>query len=1033
MNQSRALFLFFSIVLLWSSALRFCAGEETPPNKVDFNRQIRPILASACFKCHGGEKRNGGLRLTNRHDAFTPADSGEAVIRPGKSGESLLLERVASSDESVRMPPEGDSLSTEQIDLLRRWIDQGAAWPDDAATARHWSYLPPVRAARPQVKDAAWPRHEIDYFVLARLEREGLRPSPEADKATLIRRLSLDLTGLPPIPAEVDAFLADESPQAYERLVDRLLASPQYGERWARPWLDLARYADSNGFQRDGFRDLWAFRDWVVNAMNADMPFDQFTIAQIAGDLLPEATLDQRIATGFHRCTTVNVEAGTDQEENRVNQVVDRVNTTGTVWLGTTIECAQCHNHKYDPVSQLDYYRLLAFFNNTEIETQFRSAKSTAAIDFIGPMMELPDPDTAAQREKLEEQLAGVDRQIARQQKELDRDREGWEQTLLTEASTAAQWHPLTIEKFESKAGASGTLLDDRSVLVGGELPEKDTYTVQAKTQLAGITGFKIETLTDPSLPGEGPGRGDEERPNFILNEFEVSLSNDSDEKPQAVPLRAAQADFSQKKWDVAGAIDNDPKTGWAINPQFHKPHEASFLTEQPLAGGDGCLLTFRLEQSYGGGRTIGRLRISALTGERDDPGVPEEIMAIVRLPAGERSKAQVKKLDEYRLSQHPALKRLNQRREKLAKELKAVEPPQTLVMRELPEPRASTVFIRGNFLDPGQPVEPATPSFLHAMPEGPPNRLTLARWLVSRDNPLVARVTVNRWWAQFFGQGLVSTPEDLGTQGEPPTHPDLLDWLAVEFMDSGWSMKQVHRQIVLSATYRQSSKVTPALLRRDDQNRLLARGPRFRLEAEMIRDNALSIAGLLSLKQGGPPVKPYQPEGLWRVTGLVDNTYKVSPGEDQYRRGLYVVWRRSAPYPSFMNFDAQIRAACVVKRSRSNTPLQALTLLNDPVYVEAAMALAKRMLSAATSSDIEGRLRHGFRLALARLPADGELATLATLHAAALARYQSDPKAAAQLVKPFAETSSHDPVDLAACYEVATVLLNLDETITKN
>lgn len=1018
------------------------AAEDNPkPAAVDFNRDVRPILVERCFRCHGADKREGGLRLTNLRDALTAADSGAAVIVPGQSAKSVLIERVTSIDENVQMPPEGARLTEVQVNLLKTWIDRGAVWPEEAPAARHWAYVPPVRPQRPTVRDADWPRTEIDYQVLARLDREGLKPSPEADRAQLIRRLSLDLIGLPPTPAEVTAFLADDRPTAYESLVDRLLASPQYGERWARPWLDLARYADSNGFQRDGFRDLWAYRDWVVRAMNADMPFDRFTLEQIAGDLLPDATLDQQTATGFHRCTTVNVEAGTDQEENRVNQVIDRVNTTGTVWLGTTIECAQCHNHKYDPVTQRDYYRLLAFFNNTEIETKFRTANATAAVDFTGPAIELPNPSTREQTAKLQEQLTSVETQIAAAGKQLDGERTDWERTLVEGGGAAAVWHALEVAEFKSSGGAEGKVLDDRSVLVGGEEPEKDTYIVTVWTKLTGISGFKLEALTDPSLPGEGPGRGDEERPNFIVNRFSVTMAKSSDESPRPVRLHSARADFSQKSWDVAGAIDDDPKTGWAINPQFHKPHEASFLTDEPLVnessgeqGSDAvCVLTFRIEQNYGGGRTIGRLRLSALTGNRDTETVPAEILAVVKKPAAERSKADRKRLDDYRLSQHPALKRLTAQRDRLQQELKDIESPQTLVMKELSQPRMTNVFLRGNFLDRGQDVSPGTPDFLHALPPGPANRLTLARWLASRDNPLVARVAVNRWWAEFFGQGLVTTPEDFGIKGETPTHPELLDLLAVEFMDGGWSMKRLHRLIVTSAVYRQSSRVTPELLARDDRNKLLARGPRFRLEAEMIRDNALAIAGLLSLKQGGPPVKPYQPEGLWRVTGLVDNTYKVSEGEDQYRRGLYVVWRRSAPYPSFMNFDAQIRAACVVKRSRSNTPLQALTLLNDPVYVEAEMALARRMTNEVTSSDVDERIGHGFRLTLARSPSDRELSALRQLHAAALARYEASPKESQQLTKGQRLPSDATASEFAAWYEVAAVLLNLDETITKN
>jgi hypothetical protein len=1002
--------------------------ESTAGAKVDFDRHVRPILTARCHACHGDEKREGGLRLTNRLDAFTPGDSALAAIKPGDSAGSLLIERV-TADADSRMPPEGEPLSAEQIEVLRRWIEQGAVWPADVAGQRHWAYVKPVRPSLPSVKRADWPLNPLDQFVLARLESVGLTPSPEALRETLVRRLSLDLRGLPPSIEEVDTFLSDTSRDAYERLVDRWLASPQYGERWTRHWLDLARYADSNGFQRDGFRDLWAYRDWVVKAMNADMPFDQFTIEQLAGDLLPSASLDQRIATGFHRCTTVNVEAGTDQEENRVNQVIDRVNTTGTVWLGSTIECAQCHNHKYDPFTQQEYYRLFAFFNNTEIETAFRGQNATAAIDFTGPMMQLPDPALDQQRKRLNAQLKKLDQEIAALTEQIKAQQAGTEQ--LTSGEPAGAWHVLPIARFVSAGGATGTPQDDHSILVGGELPEKDVYTVEVVTRLKQITGIKLETLTDPSLPGEGPGRGDEERPNFILNRLTVTVSTPGDNNARPIVLHSPWADFSQRNWDVAGAIDDDPKTGWAINPEFHKPHEASFLFRHAVGDGEEFRLSFRLEQNFGGGRTIGRLRLSALTGQREHSTAPADVAQILAKPANQRSKREKAALQQYRLTQHPQIKRLSEERANLEKQLAEVDSPQTLVMQELPEPRATRMFVRGDFLNPGAQVEAGTPAALHPLPSGPPNRLTLARWLVDRENPLVARVTVNRWWAEFFGHGLVSTLEDFGLKGEPPTHPELLDWLAVELMDGGWSMKRLHKQIVMSATYRQSSRVTPQLLAKDDQNKLYARGPRFRMDAEMIRDNALAIAGLLSLKQGGPPIKPFQPEGLWRVTGLVDNTYKVSEGEDRYRRGLYVVWRRSAPYPSFVNFDAQIRATCLVKRSRSNTPLQALTLLNDPVYVEAAMGLARRIIARAAADD-DSRLGFAFRTGLARSASAAEMASLVKLLRASRDRFQKDPAAAERLLRSLPQ-GDVEATELAAWYEVSTVLLNLDETITKN
>ena len=975
---------------------------------VEFPRDIQPILARHCAKCHI-EKREGGLRLTSRREALVAADSGEVVIKPGDSAASELIRRITAEDDT-RMPPEGMRLDAAEVALLKRWIDDGANWPEAAQFTRHWSYVKPVRSPLPAVLRPDWPKSFVDAWVLARLEREKLSPSAAAPRTALLRRLSLDLRGLPPAPDEAESFLTDDSPDAFERQADRYFASPAFGERWARHWLDLARYADSNGFQRDGFRDLWGWRDWVVRAMNGDMPFDQFTIEQLAGDLLPEATVQQKIATGFHRCTTVNVEAGTDQEENRINQVTDRVNTTGAVWLGTTLECAQCHNHKYDPLTQREYYQLFAYFNNTPIETAFRGKNATAAIDFTGPMMEMPIEQVVRERQRLQTKLGEIDLLLAAAKEHLPSISAEWETKLLASAEKSGQWHILSPATFESASKAVGTVLDDQSILVSGPVPDKDTYHVTLKTDLPEITGLKLETLTDPSLPGMGPGRGDDKRPNFVLHRFSVAVEINGEPGP-AVKFKSAAADFSQKGYAVAGTIDDDPKTAWAIGQQFGKSHEATFLLAEPIRGGNGAVLIVKLEQNLGAGRTIGRLRLSALTGNPDAP-VPPDIVAIIRTAATERSPEQQERLADYRFSLDPQVQTLRADREAAAKSLAEVTAPQTLVMQEGPMPRTTRIFRRGDFLQPLAEVRPQTPGFLHGPIDGPPNRLTLARWLASPDNPLVGRVTVNRWWAELFGRGIVSTPEDFGIQGDLPTHPELLDSLAVELTDSGWSMKTVLRRIITSAAYRQSSKVTPELLARDDQNRLYARGPRLRLDAETVRDNALAIAGLLSLKQGGPPVKPPQPDGVWTVTGLVDNSYKTSQGEDAYRRGIYVVWRRSAPYPSFMNFDASIRATCVVRRSHSNTPLAALTLLNDPVYVEAAATLARRIVAEAPSASDERRIRHGFLLAVCREPTAAEMATVADLLNQSRQRHGKDEQAVWQ--------------------EFATVLLNLDETITK-
>ena len=948
---------------------------------VDFERDVYPVLQRACVECHGAEKKKGGLRLDVREAAFQGGENG-AVIVKGKPDASELVRRIAlpKSDDEV-MPSRGEPLAKTEIESIRAWIASGAPWPDGVKLAKHWAYVVPTVTDEQKAKLKAQSskfkvQNPIDGFIRARLEREGMQASPDAEPQVLARRLFLDLIGLPPTPAEADAFVQSATrdlQSAIESLADGLLGLPQYGEKWARPWLDVARYADSHGFQRDDLRELWPYRDWVIRALNADMPFDQFTIEQLAGDLLPNATEQQRIATGFNRCTPCNVEAGTDPEENRVNQVFDRVNTLGAVWLGTTIECAQCHDHKFDPVTARDYYGLFAFFNQTELEADRANPKVPGSIKFNGPYMNVSAPEQDAEAAALRAEIAKVKAALAA--------RQPGAKPIATTAAT----HPLTPVDFDSAGDSTHKILEDGSVLLLGDAPSKDTYTVTVRTPLTRITGFKLEALTDPTLPGMGPGRGDPKRTNFVLNTFAVTAApagREGDAKP--VRLTDAHADYSQNNWDVSGAIDDNPKSGWAIGGRFHEPHWATFRTAQPLGFEGGTVLTFRLVQDFGQARTIGRLRLSALTGDAE-PATPKADLEKTRLAA-----------------QLTALE----------KREKAFVKPRTLIMQEVPQPRASAIFQRGDFRSPGAAIEPSVPSALHPLrDDGPRNRLALARWLVSRDNPLTARVVVNRLWMEIFGEGLVSTPEDFGTKGERPTHPELLDWLAVEFMDGGWSQKKLLRQIITSAAYRQTSRATPAAIERDPRNLLLARGPAFRLSAESIRDNALAISGLLNPKQFGPPIQPPQPDGLWEKVGGQKYEYTVSPGEEQHRRGIYVVLKRMSPYPSFINFDGTARLACRLKRLRSNTPLQALTLLNDPVYVEAARAFAARIVREQPTSDVDARLRHAFRLAVARPPRDSELAVLRKLYDGEFAAGKED----------------------AAWFAVASTLLNLDETITKN
>lgn len=982
---------------------------------VDFASQVLPVLRRSCFECHGPEVQKAGLRL----DAKAPAiGAGEhtPVITPGHPEKSELLRRVTlpRSDKEA-MPRRGEPLSPAEIDTLRVWMAEGAVWPEESAVATHWAYVKPVKPQPPTVQNAGWPRNEIDRFIVSRLEKEGLAPAKPAEPAVLARRFYLALIGLPPTPAQVTAFelaAAKDHPSAVAALVDELLDSPEFGVRWARPWLDLARYADSHGFQRDDLREIWGFRDWVVNALNADMPFDRFTIEQVAGDLLPNATVDQIVATGFHRCTPTNVEAGTEPEESRINQVLDRVNTTGAVWLGTTLECAQCHNHKYDPFTQADYYSLLAYFNNTEKEAERANPKVPGSIAFNGSPFEMTGSTPNPERLKLLAEKAGIEARMAALKEDGDAAFETWLSKMRQALEEPVTEHPLEVVEFVSENGASHSELDDGSVLLSGEKPDTDTYRIVLKaTALKNLTGLKLEALTHPDLPGTGPGRGSADRPNFVLNTFEARLrqADSNDDDGRQLKFSSATADFAQKNFDPSGAIDGDPQTAWAINPQFGKDHWARFEIDAPLNLTASQEIVIRLVQSFGGSRTLGRVRVSAVTGSVAAAALPEPIAALLKRPR--HNAKMLAQLREHFELEKPGMAAMKRQMAGLDKKLSALKAPTTEVMKELPQPRMTAIFKRGVYTDPTTPVAATTPAILPKS-DGPANRLGLAQWLVSRENPLTARVTVNRWWAELFGHGIVTTVEDFGIKGAPPTHPELLDWLAVTFMENGWSTKKMLRLITTSATFCQDAALTPTMMEKDTPNQLYARGPRLRLEAEAIRDNALAIAGLLSNEKGGPPIYPPQPEGLWKKVGGQQYQYEVSLGEKKYRRGLYVVLKRAAPNPSFVNFDASARMACVVQRSRSNTPLQALTLLNDPVYVEAARAFAARVLKEKPNAALPDQISHAFRLAVARAPGSDELGILSELF----------------------QTQRANGAGVAAAWtSLTTALLNLDECITKN
>lgn len=908
----------------------------------------------------------------------------------------------------------------------------------------HWAYAKPSSPPPPRLtRDSKWVRNDIDHFILDRLHREGLRPAPEANRETLIRRLSFDLTGLPPTWHDVQTFLKDKSPNAYENLVDRLLQSPHYGEHMARWWLDLARYADSNGYQVDLARSIWPYRDWVIQAFNRNMPFDQFTIEQLAGDLLPHATLQQKIATGFNRNSKINDEGGGDAEEYRTKAVKDRVATTASVWLASTLACAECHNHKYDPISQEEYYKFYAFFNNTADGGNYS----------VEPTIPVPPPPLQNQVDFLRRNLAERQQRLA--QAEANLAREPWIEQLRGKSNV---WTPLSITSAISTGGATFTNLPDSSILATGISAIYDTYHIETVSPTGPIRAILLEVLPDPALPKNGPGRW-EKSGNFILDEFTVTALPPNHTEPAAtsftvsnssagsatgirLQFRRAEADWEQEFYRAEHAIDQNPKTGWAIGPQFGQRHFLIAELAQPFVAAPGSKLQFRFDQYHGNAHTIGRLRLSVTSEENPQLRwpIPPEIAALLHAPAPDPAQSNL--LAQFLRSASPAIRhldreifRLNQREAALASMKSS-----TLVMQELSQPRKTRVHLRGNFLDPGPEVSPDVPAVFPPLPRhATVNRLTLAQWIVHPENPLTARVTVNRLWERLFGTGLVKTSEDFGLQSEAPSHPELLDWLAVEFMRQHWDIRAVLKSIVTSSTYRQQSHVTPALLEKDPFNRLLSRGSRFRWDAETIRDLALAVSGLLNAEVGGPSVYPKQPPNLWKEIGFLRpeigmDEWPVSIGPDLYRRGVYTFWRRVCTYPTFTTFDAPSRDSCISRRPRTNTPLQALAALNDPVFIEAARALANRIL-AEGGPNPAAQAEFAFRLCLSRKPDPREKSRLLAFYQQQAASFERDPSAALQWVTYSGEwpAPSVPATTLAAWMMTANVLLNLDETVTRN
>lgn len=975
--------------------------------------QVRQILTDNCINCHGDVRQRSGLRFDRRDNALSVLESGRAAIVPGASAESELIRRVRLTDEDA-MPANSDPLSEAEIQALEAWIDAGAAWPS-GMEAKHWSYVAPVRPALPAVEDESWVRNEIDRFVLAKLESEGVKPAPEADAETLVRRLCLDLLGMTASPEHLWFYLNEEGPDAYEKLVDRILESPHFGERWARHWLDLARYSDSNGYSRDFKRSIWPYRDWVVNALNADMPFDQFTIEQLAGDLLPNATRDQKIATGFHRNTLVQNEGGADDEEFRVEAVKNRVDTTSTVWLGSTMFCAQCHDHKFDPFEQRDYYRMFAFFNQTEDR-----GRSTL------PRLELPTPEEAKATARLDPLIARLEERLVTMTPELEKARDKW----TSEYSGEGDWITLEPSRVSSTDGVEFEALEDGSYLAVGAAPDEAVYSILSDAPGRRVTGIRLQVLSDPSLPGFGPGR--EQTGNFALTEFLVSIARAEDKQlAEPVEFRRVTASFSHKRGPIESAIDGDAGSGWAILSRTGFGHEAVFTLAEPLELPAGAQLHIDLEQQFGKALTIGRFRLAVTSVDEPPPAavIPREVLEeILDTPEAERTREQWDQLNAFFLSIAPELDPLRAERDRLRAERPV--PVTTLVMQAVAKPRPTHLLERGSFLTPGEALEPGVPDFLLPLAEDRPGatRLDLARWLVDRKNPLTARVQVNRWWQRFFGLGLVKSENDFGTRGEEPSHPELLDWLAVELMESGWSFKATLRRIVLSSTYRQSSAHRPELDERDPENRWLARQTRLRLEGEVIRDSALVASGLLSRTLGGPPVFPPLPE--FQSVQAAEKEWPESEGEDRFRRSIYTFHWRNSPYPFVATFDGADSNDSCTRRANSNTPLQALAMANDPMIFELAVKLGARVLSEEAASD-EERLERLFELCLVRPPSSLEMSVLRSFLEESRTSFAAEPLAARAAMSA-AGRESREATEEAAWGAVARVLLNLDEFLNR-
>ena len=1024
--------LFVLLVCLFAPAWPVVAAESG---------RVATFLSNTCIECHGPDvqKMKGGLRLDVREAALRPAKSGKKAILPRDAAGSELVHRLLTDDADELMPPPEahKPLKPEQKALLQRWIAEGAEYQG------HWAYQPIVR---PSVPPGPEGEGGIDRWVRSHLDSAGLKPAPEADRRTLARRLSLDLTGLPATPEMVATFEADTAPGAYERMVDRLMSSPQYGERMAIGWLDVVRFADTIGYHSDTPRNIWPYRDYVIRSFNNNKPFDQFTREQLAGDLFPNPTMEERVASGFNRLLLTTEEGGAQEKDYESRYLTDRVRAVGTVWMGQTIGCAQCHDHKFDPITARDFYSMGAFFADVK----------EAIIGRREDGMLVPTEPQARELTRLTHEAERLKSQFEGPHPKLESAFGRWRQERLEALRSDSLWTATAPTSADSTGGATVTIRDDRSVLIGGKNPDTDNTVVRFASLPERVVGVRVEVLPDKSLPSQGPGRAG--NGNFVLTEVVARVVRDG-APARDLAFESAWASHEQTvsadknpygKWSAASVIDHDARgtfAGWAILPEAGKPSQLRLRLKEPLTLASGERLEIELQQKHGHGHhTLGCFRLGVATDPAAvvPPTVPlpnADLAERLKVDPSARTPEQSAKLWSEFKAAAPELADLRAQRTAADKARADFEGtiPRTLVTERSEKPRTVRVLPRGNWLiETGEIMEPAIPAQFRpasrAVSDRRLNRLDLADWLVSPENPLTARVVVNRFWRQFFGTGLSKVLDDFGAQGEPPRHPELLDWLAVEFRESGWDVKHLVRLMVTSRTYRQSSNASRELLARDPENRELARQGRWRIEAEMVRDSALQVSGLLVPRVGGPSVRPYQPDGYWENLNFPQRGYDASSGGDQYRRGLYTWWQRSYVHPSMLAFDAATREECAAERNRSNIPQQALVLLNDPSYVEAARSFAARILREGSGDDT-ARLTWAWRQALARAPLDSELSALRRLLESQRTAFAKDPEAAAQFTQTgkAPTPAGLDPVQWAAWTDVARALLNLHETITRS